>query len=52
MDFSFEIHFESEEVSMKKVAHLFEIFKTIFYFKFFRLGKAVSGSVKFWKVLK
>jgi hypothetical protein len=37
---------------MEKVVHLFEIFKTIFYFKFFRLGKAVFGSVKYWKVLK
>jgi hypothetical protein len=37
---------------MDKVGHLLEIFKTIFYFKFFGLGKAVFGLVKFWKVLK
>jgi hypothetical protein len=34
-EFSFEIHSESEEVSIEKVVHLFETFKTIFYFKFF-----------------
>jgi hypothetical protein len=32
---------------MEKVVQLFEIFKTIFYFKFFELGKAVFGMVKF-----
>jgi hypothetical protein len=37
---------------MEKVVHVFEIFKTIFYLKFFELGKSVLGSVKFWKVLK
>jgi hypothetical protein len=31
LDFSFEIHFESEEVSMEKVVHLFEIFTTTFF---------------------
>jgi hypothetical protein len=41
-----EIHSESEEVSMEKVVHHFENFKTIFYFKFSRLGKVVVGSVK------
>jgi hypothetical protein len=37
---------------MEKVVHLFESFKTIFYFKIFKLGKAVFGSVNIWKVLK
>jgi hypothetical protein len=37
---------------MEKVVHLFEIFKTIFYFKIFGLGKAIFGLVKVWKVLK
>jgi hypothetical protein len=32
---------------MESIANLFESFKTIFYFKFFGLGKAISGSVKF-----
>jgi hypothetical protein len=52
MDFSFEIHFESKEVSMEKVVHLSESFKIIFYFKFFGLWKAIFGLVKIWKVLK
>jgi hypothetical protein len=47
MDFSFEIHYESEEISMEKVVHLFEVLKTTFHFKKFRLAKAVFGSVKF-----
>jgi hypothetical protein len=37
---------------MDKVVHLFESLKTMFYFKFFRLGKVVFESVKVWKVLK
>jgi hypothetical protein len=41
-----EIHSESEEASMENVVHLFESFKTIFYFKNFGLGKAIFGSVK------
>jgi hypothetical protein len=41
-----EIHSESEEVYMDKVVHLFEIFKTIFYFKFLELGKANFRSIK------
>jgi hypothetical protein len=31
---------------MDKVVHLFEIFKIIFYFKFFWLGKILVGAVK------
>jgi hypothetical protein len=31
---------------MERVAHLFEIFKTIFCFKFFELGKVQFGSNK------
>jgi hypothetical protein len=46
LEFSIEIHSESEEVSMEKVVHLFKSLKTIFYFKFFRLGKAVFGLTK------
>jgi hypothetical protein len=37
---------EYKEVSMEKVVHLFEIFKTIFYFKFFELEKDLFGLVK------
>jgi hypothetical protein len=37
---------------MEKVVTFFKSFMTIFYFKIFRLGKAVFGSVKVWKVLK
>jgi hypothetical protein len=47
-----KIHSESEDVSMDKVVHLFESFKTKFYFKIFRLGKVVFALVKIWKVLK
>jgi hypothetical protein len=38
-NFSFEIHFESEEASMEKVAPHFKSFKFIFYFKFLELRK-------------
>jgi hypothetical protein len=31
---------------MEKVVHLHEIFKTIFYFKFFELGRVIFGLVK------
>jgi hypothetical protein len=31
---------------MDKVVHLFESFKTIFYFKFFGLGKTIFESAK------
>jgi hypothetical protein len=34
---------------MKKVVHLFEIFKTIFYFKFLEHGKVKFGSIKLGK---
>jgi hypothetical protein len=37
---------------MEKDVYLFEFFKTIFYFKFFGLGKSIFGSVKVWKALK
>jgi hypothetical protein len=37
---------------MEKAVYLFKSFKTIFYFKFFRLGKAAFGLVKVWKILK
>jgi hypothetical protein len=32
---------------MEKVVHLFEIVKTIFYFKFSKLRKVLFGSNKF-----
>jgi hypothetical protein len=48
-EFSFQISYESEEVSMDKVVHIFEIFKTIFYFNFLELKKVPFGSVKIWK---
>jgi hypothetical protein len=31
---------------MKKLVHLFEIFKTLFYFKFFELKKVLFGVVE------
>jgi hypothetical protein len=31
---------------MEKVVHLFEIFKTIFHFKFLEIGKGILGTVK------
>jgi hypothetical protein len=46
LDFSIEIHFESKEASIEKVVHLFEIFKTIFVFKIFKLRKAFALAVK------
>jgi hypothetical protein len=45
-EFSFKILSESEEVSMEEVVHLFEIFKTIFYFQFLKLRKVAFGLVK------
>jgi hypothetical protein len=37
---------------MEKVVHLLESIKTIFYFKFFGLGKAIFRLVKVWNDLK
>jgi hypothetical protein len=37
-EFSFKIHFESEEVSIRKVVPYFEYSPTIFYFKFLEHG--------------
>jgi hypothetical protein len=45
-EFSFEIHYESEEVPTEKDVPLFKSFTTIFYFKFFESGKILFGSVK------
>jgi hypothetical protein len=42
--FSFKIPSEPEEVPMDKVVHLFEVFKTIFYLKFFELRKYLFRS--------
>jgi hypothetical protein len=44
--FSFQIHFEYEEVPMKKFVPLCKSFKTIFYFNFFECGKALFGLLK------
>jgi hypothetical protein len=44
--FSFEIHFESGEVPMEKIIPFFKPLTTIFYFKFFDLGKVLFGAVK------
>jgi hypothetical protein len=49
--FSFDIHYESEEVPMDKVVPFFKSITTIFYFKNFELGKVLFGSVKVWKDL-
>jgi hypothetical protein len=46
LDFSFEIHSESEEVYMERAIHIFESFKTIIYFKFLELRKGIFGVVK------
>jgi hypothetical protein len=46
LDFSFEIHSESEEAPMEKVDPIFEIFKTIFSFKIFKLGMAIFETLK------
>jgi hypothetical protein len=45
-DFSFEIHFESEEVHMEKVVPSFKFLTTIFYFNLFELGKVLFRLVK------
>jgi hypothetical protein len=44
---SFEIHFESREVSIYKVVPLFKTFTTIIYFKFLELEKVLLGSLMF-----
>jgi hypothetical protein len=36
---------------MEKIVHIFEIFETIFYFKFLELGKIKFGSIKVWENL-
>jgi hypothetical protein len=36
---------------MGNVVYLFEIFKIIFYFKFFELEKVKFGSINVWKKL-
>jgi hypothetical protein len=48
--FLFEIHFESGEVPMENVVPFFNPFTTIFYFKFFELGKVLSGAIKFERI--
>jgi hypothetical protein len=46
-DFSFEIHYESKEVSMERIVHLFERFKTIIYLKKWSSGSAFLGGQSF-----
>jgi hypothetical protein len=45
-NFSFKIHLESKEVPLEKVVPFFKSFIAIFYFKIFKLGKVIFGSVK------
>jgi hypothetical protein len=42
-NFYFKINFESEDVSLKKVAPFYKSFTTIFYLKFLKLGKLLFG---------
>jgi hypothetical protein len=42
--FLFKIPSESKGVSMEKVVHLFEIFKTVFYLKFYEQERVLFGS--------
>jgi hypothetical protein len=51
-EFSFIFHFESQEVPIEKVVPFFKTFTTIFYFKFFELGKALFGLNKILKEFK
>jgi hypothetical protein len=46
-NFSFEIHSKSEEVSMEKVVHLFEIFTTICFPNFWSSGRSILDQSKF-----
>jgi hypothetical protein len=45
-DFSFEAHYEFDDVPIEKVVPLFKSFTTIFYLKFLKLGKILFGSIK------
>jgi hypothetical protein len=46
LDFSFDIHSEYEEAYMENIVHLLEMFKTIFLFKIFELGKAIFEMIE------
>jgi hypothetical protein len=46
-EFSFKIHFESEDVPMKKVVSLIKSFKPIFYFIFSELGRSFLDRMNF-----
>jgi hypothetical protein len=50
-DYSFEIYFKSEEVSMDNVVPLIKPFKTIFYFKFSEPRGVLFELVKVWEDL-
>jgi hypothetical protein len=45
-EFLFEIHFKSGEVTMYYVVPFLKPLTTIIYFKIFKLGKVLFGSVK------
>jgi hypothetical protein len=45
-EFSFKIHFESEEISIGKVVPLTRHFKTIFYLKKIEFGKVLFVKVE------
>jgi hypothetical protein len=51
LKFSFKIHFESDEASIRKVVSYFKCFPTIFYFTFLEYRKIPFGSVKLWRNL-
>jgi hypothetical protein len=42
-EFLFDIHFEYEEVSIRKIVPYFNYFPTIFYFEFLEFVKAGVG---------
>jgi hypothetical protein len=48
-EFLFEIHFESEDVSIRKVVPYLKQFLAIFYFNFLEHGKVPFESVKVWR---
>jgi hypothetical protein len=48
--FSFEIHFESGDVTMEEVVPFFKAFSTILYFQIFELGNVLFDSVKFKRI--
>jgi hypothetical protein len=45
-EFSFKLHFESGEISIRIVVPYHKLFPSIFYLEFFEQGKAPFGSIK------